>query len=126
MAKANFQGTFSNGKYEVSVGLSLYIWEEDNFTFVYSPVLDVTGYGENEIEAKKSFEITLSEFVSYTHNKNTIFDELERLGWTVNRKKKRVHAPNIDELRSDNETFKDLLKKSNVRSESREVQLAFV
>lgn len=125
MAKAHFQGTFSSGKYEVSVGLSLYIWEEDNFTFVYSPALDVTGYGENEIEAKKSFEITLGEFVSYTHNKNTIFDELERLGWTVNRKKKRVHAPNIEELKSDNETFKDLLKKTNVRSENRDVQLAF-
>jgi hypothetical protein len=125
MAKAHFQGTFNRGKHEISVGLSLYIWEEDDFTFVYSPALDVTGYGDNEVEAKKSFEITLSEFVSYTHNKNTIYEELERLGWTVNRKKKRVHAPDMEELISDNETFKNLLTKDNVRNESRNVQLAF-
>lgn len=124
MAKTHFKGTFSNGKYKVSISLSLYIWEEDETTFVYSPALDVTGYGENEIEAKTSFEITLKEFVSYTQNKNTIFDELERLGWTVNRKKKRIHAPDIEELKSDNTTFKNLLKKANLRSENTNVQLA--
>ena len=124
MAKMHFQGEFSGSKFKVNVGLTLYFWEEDSFSFVYSPALDITGYGKNEDSAKKSFEYTLEEFIKYTHNKKTFFDELERLGWTVNRKKKRINAPNIDELISDNKTFKDLLTKSNIRKESREVVLA--
>lgn len=124
MAKAQFKGTFNRGKYIISIGLSLYIWEEENLTYVYSPALDITGYGYNESEAKESFETTLSEFVTYSHNKKTIFDELENLGWTVNRKKKRVHAPDLEELKSDNNTFRDLLKRSDIRNEQKDVELA--
>ncbi|MBI2257349.1 MAG: hypothetical protein HYU67_00435 [Flavobacteriia bacterium] len=124
MAKAHFQGTFNRGKYLINIGLSLYLWEEDNITFVYSPALDITGYGMDEKEAKHSFEITLKEFVDYTHNKNTIFDELENLGWTVNRKKKRIHAPDIEELKIDNDTFRNILKRGNVRQENKNIELA--
>src|SRR5690554_2850025 len=124
MAKTQFKGTFNQGQYLITIGLSLYIWEEEGITFVYSPALDITGYGVSEKEAKESFKITMDEFVSYTHNKKTIFDELESLGWTVNRKKKRVNAPDLEELRTDNDTFRSLLKKSNIRSENQNVELA--
>jgi hypothetical protein len=125
MAKTNFQATFKSGKKKISVSLNLYIWDEEAVTFVYSPSLDLTGYGYNELEAKSSFEIVLEDFVNYTSNKNTVFDELERLGWTVNRKKKRVNAPNLEELKADNSTFKNLLNHPNVRQENKNVQLAF-
>lgn len=124
MAKTQFKGTFNQGQYLITIGLSLYIWEEEGITFVYSPALDITGYGVSEEEAKESFKITMGEFVSYTHNKKTIFDELESLGWTVNRKKKRVNAPDLEELRTDNGAFRNLLKKSNIRSENQNVELA--
>jgi hypothetical protein len=124
MAKAQFKGIFNQGEFTITISLSLYLWEEQGITFIYSPALDITGYGNSEEEAKKSFQITLDEFVDYTHKKKTIFDELEGLGWTVNRKKKRVHAPDLEELRTDNVTFRDLLKKSNVRSESKNIELA--
>lgn len=124
MAKAQFKGTFDQGEYLITISLSLYIWDEDGITFVYAPALDITGYGNSEEEAKNSFRITLDEFVSYTHKKKTIFDELESLGWAVNRKKKRLHAPDLEELRSDNVAFRDLLKKNNVRSENQNVELA--
>lgn len=123
MAKARFKGTFNQGEYLISVSLSLYLWDEKGITFVYSPALDITGYGNSEEEAKKSFRVTLDEFVGYTHKKKTIFDELESLGWTVNRKKKRLHAPDLEELRTDNVAFRDLLKKNNVRSENQNVEL---
>lgn len=124
MAKARFKGTFNQGKYLITISVSLYIWDEDGITFVYSPALDITGYGNTEEEAKKSFRITLDEFVNYTHKKKTIFDELESLGWAVNRKKKRLHAPDLEELRTDNDTFRDLLRKKNLRSENQNVELA--
>lgn len=124
MAKAQFQGLFNSGKYKISFSLSIYIWEESNIHYAYSPALDITGYGSTEIEARNSFEVTLGEFMSYTNNKKTIYDELEHLGWTVNRRKRRVHAPNTDELIDDNESFKEILGKGGVRRESRNVELA--
>jgi len=36
--------------------------------YVYSPSLDVTGYGSTEIDAKKSFEITLTQFAALRVN----------------------------------------------------------
>lgn len=124
MAKARFKGTFNQGEYLITISLSLSIWDEKEITFVYSPALDLTGYGTSEEEAKQSFQIMLDEFVNYAHKKKTIFDKLESLGWSVNRKKKRVHAPDLEELRTDNDAFRNLLKKSNVRSENQNVELA--
>lgn len=64
------------------------MWEEEGIHFVFAPALDLTGYGNSEEEAKRSFEVTLAEFLQYTNNKQTFYDELEHLGWSVNRKKK--------------------------------------
>lgn len=58
--------------------------KEEGINYIYSPALDLTGYGKNVKEAKESFEVTLKEFIDYTDNKKTIFDELEHLGWLVN------------------------------------------
>lgn len=124
MAKAHFQGVFGNDKYNINVGLTLYFWKEDDFYFVYSPALDLTGYGKSEEDAKSSFEITLGEFVKYTANKKTIYDELEALGWTVNRKKNRVHAPDTNELLADNEEFQHILSKGGVKFKNTNVELA--
>lgn len=124
MAKGHFRASFENGSRLIDVGLKLFIWEDDGLTFIYSPSLDLTGYGPSEQEARASFEITLQEFINYTSNKDTVFEELEHLGWTVNRKKKRVHAPNEDQLLEDNETFKELLNNPKVRQEVKDVKLA--
>jgi len=124
MAKGLFKGSFGDGKYNINISLSIYFWKEDDICFSYSPALDITGYGDDEFKARDSFEITLSEFLSYTHNKKTIYDELENLGWTVNRKKKRVHAPGLEEILDDNSSFKEIFNKGKVRRESKNVEFA--
>ena len=100
------------------------LWEEDGIHYVFSPSLDITGYGKTEKESKHSFEVMLDEFVDYTHSKGTVYKELERLGWTVNRKKKRVKAPDHNELMSDNESYREIAMRAGVRSEQREVAFA--
>ncbi len=72
---------FENGKYHV--GLSLVEFEEDNVTIIYSPALDLSGYGYNHSEAKISFTEALQEFFRYTHNKNTLDKVLKELGWKL-------------------------------------------
>ena len=107
----------------INIKLPLYIWQEGNLFFRYLPSLEILGYGENEEIANSSFEITLSEFLNYTFNKMTVFDELERLGWTVNRNKKRICEPNVDDLISDNLFFRNVSNKSNLRIENHIIQI---
>jgi hypothetical protein len=108
MAKKFVEAKYDDGKHIVKVGLTLILWTEDSVHFQYSPQLDLTGYGKSANEAQSSFEQTLKEFINYTVNKDTLFDELERLGWTTNKRKKRVRAPEEEQLLEDNETYKDL------------------
>jgi len=126
MSKLKFQSTYEDGKHSITLELHLYLWEENKMHYVYSPSLDVTGYGSTEIDAKKSFEITLNEFVTYTHNKKTIFEELEHLGWSVNKKKKRIHAPDLNEMLSDNESFRTIYEKGLAKTEIKNIELELV
>jgi hypothetical protein len=86
--------------------------------------LDITGYGQNANDASASFKYQLDEFVVYTLNKGTVYDELERLGWTVNKKKKRVVAPDDAEMLADNETYRNLVNMQGVNKFSTNLELA--
>ena len=70
-----------HGKYHV--GLSLVEFEEENVTIVYSPALDLSGYGYSQEEAKQSFSEALNEFLRYTTNKNSLDKVLKDLGWAI-------------------------------------------
>lgn len=117
--------SFKDRNQLVNVDLSVFIWNEDQIFFAYSPAFDITGYGNSEDEARKSFEVVLEEFLKYTHNKDTIFEELEKLGWTVNKRKKRVKSPDLNELLVDNEHFKHIYSSKAPKQESRNIELAF-
>lgn len=124
MAKSRYSGKFAGKKYKIEVDLDVYIWSENGIYFAYAPALDLTGYDTTEEKAKASFSNVLDTTLHYMHNKDTIFNELERLGWTVNRKKRRVNAPDLQELMNDNEEFKNLLNKPDYKKERKEVQLS--
>ncbi len=124
MAKARYSANFKGSKYQIDVNLDVYIWNEDGIHFVYAPALDLTGYDKTEAKAKGSFSIMLDETLKYMTNKDTLFNELERLGWTVNRKKRRVNAPELQELMQDNEEFKNLLNNHDYKKVRQELQLS--
>ncbi|HON53773.1 MAG TPA: hypothetical protein PLS12_11235, partial [Bacteroidales bacterium] len=67
--KLHAQYKMSNKKYMVT--LSLIKFKEDKAAIIYSPALDLSGYGNTFEDAKKSFSTTLQEFIKYTHNKRT-------------------------------------------------------
>ena len=41
------------------------LYEENNIHYAYCKFLDILGYGNNEEEAKRSFEIMLDEILKY-------------------------------------------------------------
>ncbi len=123
MAKGKFSGQFSGDKHIIEVGLEVLTWEEDGVHFVYAPSLDLTGYDNTKEGAKLSFENTLKDTLVYMERKKSLFDELERLGWTVNRKKKRVNSPDLEELMKDNSEIESILNRPDVMKESHNVEL---
>ncbi len=123
MDKKQANARYSDGKKNVELNVSIFLWEEDSIFYVYAPALDLTGYGLSKEEARESFETVLHEFIVYTHNKKTIFKELENLGWAVNKRKKRIISPDFEDMLSENEHFKHLYKSKDLTRDTSNVNL---
>jgi hypothetical protein len=127
MGLNKFSAKYRDKSTEHNVNVGVFTWNDDkDIYYAYSPALDLSGYGKNKTEAIKSFETAFFEFVKYTSNKNTLFEELEHLGWTINRKKKKMIAPSMTELLEENETFRDVFDKPGVELVNKKVELAAV
>lgn len=55
MAKLNFKGSIPVKDGIIETGLRLFSFVEDGVTIIYSPELDLSGYGYSFNEAKASF-----------------------------------------------------------------------
>lgn len=125
MAKYLFQGGYKNHAGEVKVNLLLiHFKDENNIHFIYSPHLDLTGYGENLGAAKKSFKIVFEDFVDYTLKKRTLGKILTKLGWELKgtlKRPKKVLAPSITSVISDNDYVSEIFDKYPVSTFHQEV-----
>lgn len=125
MANKHYNASYNKGNAKIHVNLDVITWQEEGVFYYFSPALDLIGYGQSDEEAQQSFEIMLAEFVDYTHNKRTMFDELERLGWTVNKRKKRMQPPNQEELLQDNEEYRNLMNRQDIKTTVKSEVVAF-
>ena len=116
---------FNNGKYHV--GLSLVEFKEEDVTIVYSPALDLSGYGHSEAEAKNSFSKALHEFFRYTNNKKTLDKVLKKLGWSIkaSKKKPKFNPPKDSELVKSNPLYNEIVNKKNYKVSRENVEFSF-
>lgn len=106
MKALTYQAEFTDGT-EVRLALLSYI--EDNVYVIYSPALDLYGYGNDEGEARESFSVSLTEYINYTAAENTLSADLRRLGWGVNETSHTVTMPNWVELLQANPHLNDVV-----------------
>ena len=106
----------------INVKLSLIEFEEEGLHFVYSPALDLTGYGKTEEEAKKSYNLAMEEFLKYTSSKETTLQILEQLGWTVSNKKK-VTAPSLSALIQSRSYLEEIFSEKKFRKSDENVAI---
>jgi hypothetical protein len=86
--------------------LPLIVFEDSGTQVVYCPALELTGYGKNESEAENSFQTSLGEFILYTTRKNTLRDELVKMGWKIRKSKlKPMLPPDMTEMLANNPNF---------------------
>lgn len=116
---------FTHGKYHV--GLALVEFEEENVTIVYSPALDLSGYGYSPEEAKQSFSEALQEFFRYTNNKNTLDKVLKDLGWKIkgSKVKQKFDPPKDSDLVSSNPLYNDIVNNKSYKVSREDVEFAY-
>lgn len=114
MPNRHFHKKIQAGNELHDINVPVLMWVEDEIHFYFSPALDLSGYGETDIEAEKSFEYNLEEFVKYTTHKKVLQEELTRLGWKVNVKKKKFAAPEKEFLENTNESYREIINKPGV------------
>jgi hypothetical protein len=95
-------GKFNINAAGVKFNLPLIKFQEEDVYFIYSPALDLTGYGRTEEEAKASFGETIDQFLDYTIKKKTLFSELRKLGWKVTKKKISQSPSLVDMITKNN------------------------
>jgi len=131
MSQYIFEGKYQNKSGGVKVKLLLFHFEDENKVhFIYSPHLDLTGYGNTFEESRKSFAIVFEDFVDYTLKKKTLGLVLTGLGWELKGSALRpikVIAPSITSVIKDNEYVSEIFDKYPVNTYHQEVGLpAFI
>lgn len=106
------------------VRLSLIQFEEDQVIIIYSPALDLSGYGHTQEEAKKSFENAFYKFLRYTNNKKTFEEVLGELGWNVEGGKKypTYKPPLNSDLINKNPTYNEIVNSRDYTSYYQDVE----
>ena len=125
MAEYLFESGYKNKSGDVKVRLLLIHFEdENNIHIIYSPHLDISGYGTTFKKAKESFEITFEDFIDYTLKKRTLGKVLTNLGWGVKgtiKKPKKIIAPSITSVINDNSYVSEIFDKYPVNTYHQEV-----
>lgn len=130
MSQYIFEGKFKNRDGIIKVKLLLiHFQDEQNIHFIYSPHLDLTGYGNDFSDARKSFEIVFEDFIDYTLKKQTLGKVLANLGWEIKgsaKKPRKLLAPSITSVISDNQYVSEIFDKYPVNTYHQEVGLPLV
>ena len=122
------QGTIKarwvEGRNKIKCVLPLISFKEDNSFITYCPALDLSGYGENEAEADKSFEEVLSQYFKYTVNKKTLAEDLKKMGWTIRKSlSKRAIPPSMGKLLETNEDFNRIFNNHEFRKTNKTINI---
>ena len=125
MSKYIFEGDYQSQVGNARVKLLLIHFQDENNThFIYSPHLDLTGYGHSLEEAKDSFGIVFEDFVDYTLKKKTLGKVLASLGWESKgspKKPKKLLAPSITSVIKENDYVSEIFDKYSVSTFHQEV-----
>lgn len=120
-----FQRNFENADGNVGVKLLLlHFQDENNIHFIYSPHLDLSGYGNDLVEAKASFNIAFEDFINYTLKKKTLIKVLSDLGWSLkgnSKKSKQILAPSITKIIKENRHVSDIFDNYPVNTYHEEI-----
>ncbi len=77
----------------VEAHLILFGFEQEGLRVIYSPALDIYGYGEDEAQAKNSFQETIDLYLDYVHSNGTLIQDLYDKKWSKSLMTKQKYSP---------------------------------
>jgi len=121
----NFGKFFKKGNtHTLEITLDTIEFKEGDIFYFYAPALDILGYGNTQQEAKNSWEVMMKEYFAYSLKKNTFVQDLQRHGWTV--QKKHLIPPNLSWILQNNDQASEVYNNHNFTKTSRPVKMPAV
>jgi hypothetical protein len=77
----------------ISLKVRILFRKESDFYVAYCPALELSGYGYNKSDAKKSFSENLDIFLEEVNEKGTLDKVLLNLGWSLRKKPQPKFIP---------------------------------
>lgn len=108
---------FKDGKIEA--GLNLFRYDDNGCRVVYSPALEIMGYGRTDEEADADFDFCVREFFHSTTNNGTFEREMSRLGWIRKKTDETLTSPSLLDILPRNEVFRDIFNNFDFRKDNR-------
>lgn len=118
---------FKNNASNINVSVITISFIENGVHIFYSPQLEIYGYGDTEYSAIESFNYHLGEFLNYSYNKNSLHDELMRLGWKLKKGSKKnpkqITAPTFSDLIKSSTSLKEIVNNHNFNTKFAQVEI---
>jgi hypothetical protein len=91
--------------------IAIFSYIDEDIHAVYAPSLDLFGYGDDEQEAKQSFEIVLTEYLNYQAENNTLEEDLRKNGWNVNDDENIFSPPSLQKMLENESDLARIIQK---------------
>jgi len=122
--EGRISGKYVTGRKKIECNLPVILFQEENNFITYCPALDLSGYGATEAESNKSFEIVLGEYFRYTVNKNSLAEDLKKMGWIIRKNLKRNPIPpSMSKLLETNEDFTRIFNNHEFKKTNRTIDI---
>lgn len=95
----------------IKLGVNVIFFQDGEYIIAYSPELDLSTYAKTKTIAQKRFNEAVEIFLETAIEKNSLYDQLLELGWTVRKKPTAKYIPPKAKVPSRYTTFRMLDKK---------------
>lgn len=102
----------------VKCNIDLILYEEETLHYVYSPALDLIGYGKTTEEALQSWEVAMEEYVRYGLENNTLIKDLQNHGWSIEKQQNQLQPPTFSWLLQHNDQLSEVYDKHSFQKTS--------
>lgn len=94
----------------INVSLDIFSFREKDVRIMYSPALDLSGYGKTVEEAKRSFEVVFKEYLNYCIENNTLDADLIKHGWKRRAAQSDYQSPDWTSMIRSNTNLRSVLQ----------------
>lgn len=94
----------------IGVRLDVFSYKDNGVQMMYAPSLDLCGYGPTIEDAKRSFEVVVSEYLRFGLENRTLGMDLLAHGWKSGSEMQEFESPDILSLIRRNKQLQKVMR----------------